>query len=399
MARSKILAVTPSFFGWTGESVNERQLITSLARKSEKVYVFSFVGFKQVFTKRRNELKVVRTPNITVFPVPFPDIHPLLTTISFFSISYIFASVATFLRIFGLIDYIYIRNAILSPGFTSLRFLADATIVKIPAIAEEEIQASSLVKNALGKLYAFCDRLAILRSKRVAVIGEAIGTSLCERLEIKPREPFLNIPPGIDWGLIEAVKRRVRNRSPSNLKRDRYRVGFIGSMFWWQGVPLLAKAMSIVKEKIPNVNLVIIGDGPQRRIVESICDKEKVDCIITGYLPHKEALKRLATINTMVLSSLRMSTRELIIPIKLIEAWALGVPSVVTNHEVLVKRCKHLQDLVYCKPEPKSIAEGIVTLLENKELSLKLSNRGPKLAKEFSYDRIAETLMNAFIKP
>jgi glycosyltransferase involved in cell wall biosynthesis len=395
MSRSKILVVTPSFFGWTGESVNERQLITSLARKSEKVYVFSFAGFKQVFTKRRNELKVVRTPNITVFPVPFPDIHPLVTTISFFFISYIFASVTTFFRIFGLVDYIYIRNAILSPGFTSFRFLANKTIVKIPAIAEEEIQASSSVKNTIGKFCAFCNRLAIMKSKRVAVIGEAIGSLICDKLGVKPTKPFLHIPAGIDEKLMERVKWKIKKQKIHGIKRNWRNVGFIGSMYWWQGVPLLAKSMSIVNKKIPNVKFIVIGDGPQRKVVESICKKEGINWVITGYLPHEEALERLATLNVMVLSSLKVSTMELIVHIKLMEAWALGVPFVVTDHEVLVKRYKHLQDLIYCKPESQSIADGILTLLEDEQLMLKISKRGPTLAYEFSYDKISERLLNA----
>jgi glycosyltransferase involved in cell wall biosynthesis len=54
-----------------------------------------------------------------------------------------------------------------------------------------------------------------------------------------------------------------------------------------------------------------------------------------------------------------------------------------------------LEDLVYCEPEPKDIADKIILLLENKALREKLRQKGPELAKEYSYNTTAEKLLNS----
>ena len=58
-------------FGWTGNAVNERQLVTALAKKIEKCHVITFVGFKKVFTDRRRELEVSLPKNVTSIPLLF----------------------------------------------------------------------------------------------------------------------------------------------------------------------------------------------------------------------------------------------------------------------------------------------------------------------------------------
>jgi len=89
-----------------------------------------------------------------------------------------------------------------------------------------------------------------------------------------------------------------------------------------------------------------------------------------------------------------MSTTETIIPIKVLEAWALGVPVIITKHEVFVESgIKDRKHVVYCEPEPSNVANAILLILKNEEIKKKLSKNGPKLAEEFSYDKIAKRLL------
>jgi glycosyltransferase involved in cell wall biosynthesis len=68
----------------------------------------------------------------------------------------------------------------------------------------------------------------------------------------------------------------------------------------------------------------------------------------------------------MVLPRRKTPTTESGIPIKVVEAWALGVPVIVTKHQVFLDyRIKNYEDVIYCEPEPNSIANAILTLLTN----------------------------------
>jgi len=101
--------------------------------------------------------------------------------------------------------------------------------------------------------------------------------------------------------------------------------------------------------------------------------------------------------DALVLPSYKISTTESNIPIKVIEAWALGIPVIVTKHQVFVSsKIKDYEDIIYCEPDPNSVAKAIAVILTNESLMRKIQANGLKLAKQFDYDKIAERLLKAF---
>ena len=105
------------------------------------------------------------------------------------------------------------------------------------------------------------------------------------------------ISAGVNLSLAEKVKRQI---SKSSLK-DTVDIGFLGSLAWWQGVDILVQAAAILKEKVPNLRIVIIGDGESRHSVEELCKSLDIPYEITGFVSHEDALKRLGTLDVMVL--------------------------------------------------------------------------------------------------
>ena len=123
----------------------------------------------------------------------------------------------------------------------------------------------------------------------------------------------------------------------------------------------------------------------------------KLDYEITGFLPHKKALEKLASLKMLVLTSKRISSTELNIPIKIIEAWALGVPVIVTSHKIFVNSgMKDSEHLLYCEYTVNDIAKQILRLSIDSKLSLTLIKNGYRLAEKFTYDKIAEKLLTSF---
>jgi glycosyltransferase involved in cell wall biosynthesis len=132
-----------------------------------------------------------------------------------------------------------------------------------------------------------------------------------------------------------------------------------------------------------------------RNKVAEICKKHKVRFVITGFVPHEEALRYLRSFDVLVLPRRRTSATEANIPIKVVEAWALGVPVIVTSHEVFKEMCKDGQDVLFVEPEPKDVAEKILLLASDRGLREKLVCNGQILAKNFDYDEIAKRLINS----
>lgn len=386
----KVLALIPSFYGCLGNAINERQLITALSRRVDKCYVITFVGFKQVFTRRRKELKLNLPRNITAIPIPLPEAHILVVTLAMITASCILSVVGLVLSLLGKIDLIYIRNSFLSIGFLAFKSLAIKTVVKIPAIIEDEVPNGGVTKSLIEKTSCLFDRLALAKARKVAVPSKSFCFEVVNRRRFKPARELLVLPAGVDLSLIKKVKAQKDKKHTRNLAT----VGFIGSLSWWQGVDILAYAMPLIGKEMPSVKLVVIGDGELRPMLEGLCKELNVTYEVTGFLPHEEALRRLSMLDVMVLPSKSISTTESNLPIKVLEAWALGVPVIVTRHRVFVdNHIRGGEDVIYCEPNPESVAKAILLLLNDDKMKLKLAKRGPKLAECFDYAKIVEKIL------
>jgi glycosyltransferase involved in cell wall biosynthesis len=291
-----------------------------------------------------------------------------------------------FLIVTRKIDLIYVRDSFFCTGLLSHKVVAKRTIVKISALAEDEPKTTNLTKKVTKFFTPLLDRLILTCSKRVAVNSEHFYAELVKRRQVKHEKEPLILSAGVDFKLIKKL-----NTNPAKADNKPITVGFIGLLSWWQGAEILAEAVSIANMQLSNLHLVFIGDGESRSSLEHLCKFLNLSYEITGFLSHEEALMRLKTLDVMVLPRKRTPTTESIIPLKVIEAWALGIPVVVTKHKIfLEKGYKDQEDVLFCEPQPESVKNAILALLCSEELRAKLSKNGPKCAKSFDYEKIVK---------
>jgi len=388
----KVLAVLPSFYGWTGDAVNERQLTLALSRYANSVYVLTLIGLKQLVTRRRSELKFSVPENVMVLPLLCPYLPPPFGLFEIVLASYVLSLFAVILKILRIVDSIYVRNSLLAFGFVSIKNLAKATVVKLPALVEDELLPTIIGKlnEVVVKLCKTADKLVLTKAGRVCVPSEAFRQQLVARRGLPIGTPIFVISPGVDVKKIRSMKAEDQAFS-----RSETRIGFIGSLSWWQGVDLLVESMAIVNKQFPEAHLYIVGGGKMSEMLEQKCRSLKVRYTLTGFIPHQDAIKLLATFYILVSPGRRTSTTESNIPIKLIEAWALGVPAIVTKHRVLDGKFKDREDLIFCEPEVNDIADKILLALTNPEMMNRLARRSTRLAEEFDYEHIASRLLEA----
>ncbi|MGC8983502.1 MAG: glycosyltransferase family 4 protein, partial [Desulfurococcaceae archaeon] len=202
------------------------------------------------------------------------------------------------------------------------------------------------------------------------------------------------MPPGISREKILKIRRPRREHG----RRDCYVVGFLGLLAWWQGADLLVQAVARLRGRLDKpVKLLMVGDGPERKRVERLCKELGVECTITGFVEHEEALELLSSFDVLVLPRRRTSTTESNIPIKVIEAWALGVPVVATRHQVfLALGYKDYEDIVYCEPQAESIAHAVAKVLTSPALRENLAKKGIINSAKYDYSKIARKLIEIF---
>ena len=119
-------------------------------------------------------------------------------------------------------------------------------------------------------------------------------------------------------------------------------LGFIGSFYAYEGIPLLLEAMPALLGADPTTRLLLVGGGPQdsmiRARVEALGLQDVV--VLTGRVPHHQVQTYYDLVDIFVYPRLPMRLTDLVTPLKPLEAMAQGkqvVASDVGGHQELIR--------------------------------------------------------------
>ena len=150
------------------------------------------------------------------------------------------------------------------------------------------------------------------------------------------------------------------------------------------------KAFAIVKEKIPNAELWVFGDGPFRKTLEEISGK---GIRFFGNLSSFERRELLSKSWVLLVPGLREGWG-----LNIIEANALGVPAVAYDVPGL---CDSVRDdetgLLAQGGNIKDLAEKTFNILTDNLLREKLSVNALNYSKQFSWSKTADEFMKLII--
>jgi glycosyltransferase involved in cell wall biosynthesis len=74
-------------------------------------------------------------------------------------------------------------------------------------------------------------------------------------------------------------------------------VGFLGTVKPWHDLPALIRATALLDGDGPAPRLLVVGDGPQRRRLESLARAQGVEATFTGAVPHEDVPAHLAALD------------------------------------------------------------------------------------------------------
>lgn len=119
-------------------------------------------------------------------------------------------------------------------------------------------------------------------------------------------------------------------------------LGFIGSFYAYEGLPLLLQALPEILRIVPDVRILLVGGGVQenhlKRLATDLGIADKV--IFTGRVPHDQVQRYYDLVDIFVYPRLSMRLTELVTPLKPLEAMAQGclvIASDVGGHKELIK--------------------------------------------------------------
>lgn len=234
-----------------------------------------------------------------------------------------------------------------SPALNGLAALRAGRKLGLPVVYEcrafwEDAAVDHGTSSEWGLRYRMTRALETSVFKRADAV-----TTICEGLreEITSR--------GIPAGKITVIPNAVDTESftfaapaKEEMKKDlgligKTVLGFIGSFYAYEGIPLLLEALAKLKPDNPDLRLLLVGGGPQEAIIREVIAKHQLEDIVvlTGRVPHDTVQDYYNLVDIFAYPRLPMRLTELVTPLKPLEAMAQGrllVASDVGGHKELI---------------------------------------------------------------
>jgi glycogen(starch) synthase len=174
----------------------------------------------------------------------------------------------------------------------------------------------------------------------------------------------------------------------------RYRVvTFVGAFTDQHDISLLVRSVKQVREVRNDVRLLLVGDGPTRKKVEQLATNLglKQDVIFAGRVPHRMVPKILAASDVAVAPLTRSATVQEMIPLKVLEYWAMAKPVVTTKVGVGgIPEASDGKSVLIVDEESRSMANGITRVLDDKKLASTLGKNGrSETERKYSWQNVA----------
>ncbi len=162
------------------------------------------------------------------------------------------------------------------------------------------------------------------------------------------------------------------------------------------GVRYLIESAPIVLKQ-HKVRFIIIGEGPEKqKLIKKAKDlglKIGENILFLGSIPHQRIPNYMSAADIVAVPSIVEATSVLVM-----EAMAMEKPVIATNISGIREITKHLTTSYLLEPRnPKALAEGIITLLEDESLSKKIAKQAKEKArKEFSWENTAKKTLKLY---
>jgi len=179
---------------------------------------------------------------------------------------------------------------------------------------------------------------------------------------------------------------------------------FVGNLAAWQGIPTLLSAVRSASWP-EGLQLLIVGDGAERRAVEAAADGERV--VYRGPVPYADVPHVVAgaVISLSVQNNLGQRSTTGLYPLKVFESMACGVPVIVSDFAGQADLVRSTKCGLVVPPEnPAALAEAVASLYLSPSRRCEMGRLGREAAvSEHSWDvragRVDEVLAKLVERP
>ncbi len=272
-----------------------------------------------------------------------------------------------------------------SPALAGVAALAVGKRLDIPVVYEvRAFWEDAAVDHGTASEGGIRYRLTRLLETHVLRRAEAI-TVLCEGLRqdilrrgIAP-ERVTVMPNAVDPSRFQASEHKDEALAGELGLGEAWVLGFIGSFYAYEGLPLLLQALPEILRSFPQTRVLLVGGGPDEGRLKQLARQLEVadKVLFAGRLPQQEVKRYYDLIDILVYPRYPMRLTDLVTPLKPLEAMAharLIVASDVGGHKDLMRDGE--TGLLFKAGDVRALAGRIIELLGQPERWPRLRQNG-----------------------
>jgi glycosyltransferase EpsD len=187
---------------------------------------------------------------------------------------------------------------------------------------------------------------------------------------------------GVDLHKFNPIKDEDKKalREKYGYRQDDFILIYVGELIYRKHQDYFFDIMDLMKNKIPRLRLLLVGNGSLMRSYADTVKKRDLDQYIS-FLGYRKDVPALMALSDVAVSSSRQEG----LPVNIMEAMATGLPLVVSNcrgNRDLVRH--HVNGFIFDLDDPEEFSSDIEQLFESEELRKKISANSLKIVARYS---------------
>jgi glycosyltransferase involved in cell wall biosynthesis len=210
------------------------------------------------------------------------------------------------------------------------------------------------------QIYIYAERFTA-RFKDVIICVNPSDELEAAKHAIKPKNKVITIPNGIDFARFESnLLSKNEARTKLDLKQEGIIIGSISNFYAPKNIPAYIDTIRDVIDQNPSLHFVLIGDGPERKIIEQkITDLNLTDSItLVGEQNNASSLLRAFDIFTLPSTKEGMSW-------SLLEAMAASLPCIATDVGAAKWMLGDTAGIIVPPSNTQALSKAILELVNN----------------------------------
>lgn len=159
-------------------------------------------------------------------------------------------------------------------------------------------------------------------------------------------------------------------------------------------IPVTIRAFQKIHEKHPQARLTIIGRGPDREMLEKLCEELGISDVVTftGQLQHQDVMAHMSRTQFYIMPSVREG-----LPISYLEAMGMGCVIVGTATEGIAEVVTSEENGILVQPgDYDTIAAQVCACIENPAKAKNIAQAGRETAQNMTWNHNAQKLLALF---